>query len=82
MEQVSDIFSDIDWGNTDSINEAIYALEDLVNQGVLTQEQYEQLSKSFDDASVSLAQLEQIASNTESFSTLISDAAGDGIDLT
>lgn len=82
MEQVSDIFSDIDWGNTDSINEAIYALEDLVNQGVLTQKQYEQLSKSFDDASVSLAQLEQIASNTESFSTLISDAAGDGIDLT
>lgn len=82
MEQVSDIFSDIDWGNTDSINEAIYALEDLVNQGILTQEQYEQLSKSFDDASVSLAQLEQIASNTESFSTLISDAAGDGIDLT
>lgn len=82
MEQVSDIFSDIDWGNTDSINEAIYALEDLVDQGVLTQEQYEQLSKSFDDASVSLAQLEQIASNTESFSTLISDAAGDGIDLT
>lgn len=82
MEQVSDIFSDIDWGNTDSINEAIYALEDLVNQGVLTQEQYEQLSKSFDDASISLAQLEQIASNTESFSTLISDAAGDGIDLT
>lgn len=82
MEQVSDIFSDIDWGNTDSINEAIYALEDLVNQGILTQEQYEQLSKTFDDASVSLAQLEQIASNTESFSTLISDAAGDGIDLT